>query len=96
MKKYESSIKQILKIDLGNWKKLATVLALFLGIIIYQLMSKIWDNILKAIYPIHTLGSLDEYWLYDDKDSLSNASILITTNQCKYEHVYDFIYNKFC
>lgn len=59
-------------------------------------MSKIWDSILKSIYPIHTLGSLDEYWLYDDKDSLSNASILITTNRCKYEHVYDFVYNKFC
>jgi hypothetical protein len=56
-------------------------------------MSKIWDSILKAIYPIHTLGSLDEYWLYDDKDSLSNASILITTNRCKYEHIYDFVYN---
>ena len=68
-------------------------MALFFGIFIYQILSSIIDRILKLIYPIHSLQSLDEFWLYDNKDSLSNTSVLITLEKCSQENIKDFIYN---
>jgi hypothetical protein len=42
------------------------------------------------------LNALDEFWLYDDKDSLSNVSALFTLERCKFEDFQDFMKNTFC
>jgi len=39
---------------------------------------------------------MDEFWLYDDKDSLSNVSCIFTLQKCKFEKFQDFVYNQFC
>lgn len=71
--------------DISSMKKLVVVLALFFGIVVYQILSEILDMILKFFYPIHSLNNMDEFWLYDDKDSLSNVSCIFTLHKCKFE-----------
>ena len=38
-------------------------------------------------FPIKKMNSLDEFWLYDDKDALSNVSALIALEKCKFETI---------
>ena len=48
-------------------KKYLTILALFLGAIIYKLASKIVDVILCKFYNMRTLSSFDDFFLVDDR-----------------------------
>lgn len=77
-------IKKLVGLDISKMKKLVVVVALFLGVLVYQILSKLLDYLLKFIYPIHSLNNMDEFWLYDDKDSLSNVSCLFTLEKCKF------------
>ena len=71
--------------NIVNFKKTLSVIALILGAVAYAIISKIVDKILMTFLPLKKMNSLDEFWLYDDKDSLSNVSALFSLHKTKFE-----------
>ena len=93
LQKNSRLLGKLIGFDISKLNKLITVVGLFLGIVVYQILSGIFDRVLKLLYPIHSLNNMDEFWLYESKDSLSNVSCLYALERCKFEKMQDFVYN---
>ena len=85
MVKNKSVLKGLLGFNIIKMKNVLSIIALILGAIAYGIISKIIDKILMTFLPLKKMNSLDEFWLYDDKDSLSNVSALFTLEKTKFE-----------
>ena len=83
--KKKDVLKLLLGFNLTKMNKVLNIIALILGAIAYGIISKIIDKILMTFLPLKKMNSLDEFWLYDDKDSLSNTSALFTLEKTKFE-----------
>ena len=80
-------LKGLLSFDILKRSKTLNLIALIFGVIAYKIVSKIVDEILIIFLPLKKMNSLDEFWLYDDKDALSNVSTLIALEKCKFETI---------
>ena len=87
MVKNNNILKGLLSFDLLKMSKTLNIIALIFGVIAYKIISKIIDKLLMIFFPIKKMNSLDEFWLYDDKDALSNVSALIALEKCKFETI---------
>jgi hypothetical protein len=83
--KKKDMLKSLLGLNLTKMSKVLNIIALILGAIAYAIISKIIDKILMTFLPLKKMNSLDEFWLYDDKDSLSNVSALFSLEKTKFE-----------
>jgi len=60
-----------------SFKKYGVLLALFVGTAIYKCFSKLIDLILCKMLNMKTLKPFDEFFLYDDPNSLSNVCMVL-------------------
>lgn len=72
--------------------KILVLFALLIGSIIYQVVQKIIDKVLKIFMPLHELNPFDEFFLYD-KDSPANASMIFRMEKFPFEKYRNFIRN---
>ena len=96
MVKNKDLLKRFLGFNITNFNKTLSIIALILGAIAYGIISKLIDKILMTFLPLKKMNSLDEFWLYDDKDSLSNVSALFSLHRTKFEVIQKFFYHEFC
>lgn len=96
MIKNKDFLKKLLGFNIIKISKVLNIIALIMGAIAYAIISKIIDKILMTFLPLKKMNSLDEFWLYDDKDSLSNVSALFTLEKTKFEVIQNWFYNEFC
>ena len=73
-----------MKTNLG-FKRLAVLFAFLAGTVVYKVISKILDKFLCYLFNMKTLGPFDEFWLYDDKKSLSNIGLLMGSDKFTFE-----------
>lgn len=65
----------------SGFKKYAVLLALIGGTIVYKVLHRIFDKFLCWLLNLKTLRPFDEFFLYDNKNSPSNTTVVLNTEK---------------
>lgn len=72
-------------------QRLTTVLALVAAGIVYKVLHRLYDAIVCRLFNLRTLNGQDEFFMYDDKNSLSNTSVLLLTDKFEFASMRDYL-----
>jgi hypothetical protein len=78
-----------------GFKKFAVILAFLGGSIIVKFCSMIVDKFLCYLFNMKSLGPLDELFVHDDENCLSNVGVLFSTEKFSYEMMNDYLKKSF-
>lgn len=77
-----------------GFKKFITILGLICGSVAYQILSRLFDRILDKFFRMKALEPLDEMFLYDDEQSLSQISCFIEIEKFDFDKMQHYLHMK--
>lgn len=67
--------------------RLTTVLALLAAGVAYRILKRFIDVLVCRLFDLRTLNAQDEFFMYDDKDSLSNTTVVMFMDKFEYDRM---------